>query len=122
MTTRLRWVYEAEQSETHASIALVGYQRALRRLYDGWWVPEATMAKGLSAVEEHYRERRGFVGAREAIPLEAVLATGFLNFGHNPPESLRAFETALPQLEKLNHPDLDEVKNLIAELKKNLSE
>jgi predicted alpha/beta superfamily hydrolase len=76
---KLRWVYEAAQTETHASIALAGYQRALRSLYDGWWVPEATMAKGLSAVEAQYELRRGFVGAREEIPLEADITTWLMS-------------------------------------------
>jgi uncharacterized protein len=63
--------------ETHTTLPLIGQIDALRSLYSGWRLPDATLDKGLAAVQAHYENLSKMLSLRVAIPENALNDLGY---------------------------------------------
>jgi uncharacterized protein len=63
--------------ETHTTLPLLGEIDALRSLYSGWRLPEATLDKGMAAVQAHYEDVSKMLGRPVAIPENALNELGY---------------------------------------------
>ena len=63
--------------ETHTTLPLLGEIDALRSLYSGWRLPDATLDKGLSVVQAHYESLSKMLGRPVAIPENVINDLGY---------------------------------------------
>jgi uncharacterized protein len=63
--------------ETHTTLPLLGQIDALRSLYSGWRLPDATLDKGLAAVQAHYEDLSKMLGRPVAVPENALNDLGY---------------------------------------------
>jgi uncharacterized protein len=63
--------------ESHTTLPLIGQIDALRSLYSGWRLPDATLDKGLAAVQAHYENLSKMLSLRVAIPENALNDLGY---------------------------------------------
>ncbi len=63
--------------ETHTTLPLLGNIDALRSLYSGWRLPEATLDMGLAAVQAHYNDIGKMLGRPVAVPENAMNDLGY---------------------------------------------
>jgi uncharacterized protein len=63
--------------ETHSTLPLLGQIDALRSLYSGWRLPQATLDKGLAAVQAHYEDLSKTLGRPVAVPENALNDLGY---------------------------------------------
>jgi len=67
--------------ETHSTLPLLGQIDALRSLYSGWRLPDATLDKGLGAVQAHYEDLSKMLGRPVSIPENVVNDLGYTALG-----------------------------------------
>jgi uncharacterized protein len=67
----VRWQVRSFPDETHTTLPLLGHIDALRSLYS-WRLPEATLDKGLAAVQAHYKDVSKMLGRPVAVPENVV--------------------------------------------------
>jgi predicted alpha/beta superfamily hydrolase len=60
------------EDEDHGSTVLRSHYAGLRKIFDGWRVPDAVAASGLNAVEEHYKKLSAKFGDA-VLPPEALM-------------------------------------------------
>ncbi len=60
------------EDEDHGSAVLRSHYWGLRKIFNGWNVPDAVAANGLNAVEEHYKKLSGKFGYA-VLPPEALM-------------------------------------------------
>ena len=63
--------------ETHTTLPLLGQIDALRSLYSGWRLPDATLDKGLAAVQAHYEGLSKMLGQPIAVPENVINDLGY---------------------------------------------
>jgi uncharacterized protein len=63
--------------ETHTTLPLLGLIDALRSLYSGWRLPDATLDKGLAAVRAHYEDLSKMLGRPVAVPENVLNDLGY---------------------------------------------
>ncbi|MEP7343163.1 MAG: hypothetical protein ABI977_35890, partial [Acidobacteriota bacterium] len=66
------WDAMLMEDEDHGSIVLRSHYAGLRKIFDGWRVPDAVAANGLNAVEEHYKKLSAKFGYA-VLPPEALM-------------------------------------------------
>lgn len=69
---RFTWDAMLMEDEDHGSIVLRSHYFALRKIFDGWRVPDAVAAGGLTSVEEHYKKLTAKFGYA-VLPPEALM-------------------------------------------------
>ncbi len=69
---RFIWDAMLMEDEDHGSIVLRSHYFALRKIFDGWRVPDAVAAGGLTSVEEHYKKLTAKFGYA-VLPPEALM-------------------------------------------------
>jgi predicted alpha/beta superfamily hydrolase len=73
----MRWQVRTFPDETHTTLPLLGQIDALRSLYSGWRLPEATLDKGLAAVQAHYEDVSKMLGRPVAVPENVLNDLGY---------------------------------------------
>jgi tetratricopeptide (TPR) repeat protein len=63
--------------ETHTTLPLLGQIDALRSLYSGWRLTDATLDKGLAAVQAHYEDLSKMLGRPVSVPENALNDLGY---------------------------------------------
>lgn len=63
--------------ETHTTLPLLGQIDALRSLYSGWRLTDATLDKGLTGVQAHYEGLSKMLGLPVAVPESALNDLGY---------------------------------------------
>ncbi len=69
---RFTWDAMLMEDEDHGSIVLRSHYFGLRKIFDGWRVPDAVAANGLTSVEEHYKKLTAKFGYA-VLPPEALM-------------------------------------------------
>ncbi len=66
------WEAMLMEDEDHGSIVLRSHYFGLRKIFDGWRVPDAVAAGGLNSVEDHYKKLTAKFGYA-VLPPEALM-------------------------------------------------
>jgi uncharacterized protein len=74
---KVRWRIRSFPDETHTTLPLLGQIDALRSLYSGWRLPDATLDKGLAAVQAHYEDLSKMLGRQVTIPANIISDLGY---------------------------------------------
>jgi uncharacterized protein len=73
----VRYQIRSFPDETHTTLPLLGQIDALRSLYSGWRLPEATLDQGLAAVQAHYNDLGKMLGRPVAVPENVLNDLGY---------------------------------------------
>ena len=73
----VRYQIRSFPDETHTTLPLLGQIDALRSLYSGWRLPEATLDKGLAAVQAYYNDVGKMLGRPVAVPENVLNDLGY---------------------------------------------
>ena len=73
----VRYQVRSFPEETHTTLPLPGQIDALRSLYSGWRLPEATLDQGLAAVQAHYNDVGKMLGRPVAVPENVLNDLGY---------------------------------------------
>jgi predicted alpha/beta superfamily hydrolase len=73
----VRWQIRKFPEETHITLPLLGQVDALRSLYSGWRLPDATLHQGLAAVRAHYEGLSKMLGRPVGVPENALNDLGY---------------------------------------------